>query len=88
VSFATLLAISFSASFVASNPVTLVNVSTGIENASQKLMKSVAFLHPSTVRTASKLSAFPSASYTLERFATAPTVIPFRRINPVTISFA
>ena len=79
----------FSDSTVAANPVTFVSVRTGIENASQKFTKSVAFLHPSTVRTLSNsASTSASALYTLERFATTPTVIPFRRINPVTISFA
>ena len=49
VSFATALAIFFSQHFVALNPVTFVNVSTGISKASQKLTKSAAFSHPSTV---------------------------------------
>ena len=79
----------FSDSTVAANPEIFVSVRTGIENASQKFTKSIAFLHPSTVRALSNSSAaLPSSPYTLERLATAPTVMPFKRMNPVTMSFA
>ena len=79
----------FSEHAVALSPFTFVSVSTGIPNASQNLTKAAAFLHPIAESVPSNSSAvLPSSSYTFERLATAPTVIPFRRMNPVTISFA
>ena len=62
---------------------------TAIPNASQNFTNSAALRHPLAVRHPSNSSdTFPSSSYTVVLLATAPTVIPFKRINPVTMSFA
>ena len=82
-------AIIFSLHKVAMKPVAFVSVSTGISKASQNFTKSAAFLAPLAEMLPSNVSVFlPSASYTSLLFATAPTVAPFKRIKPVTMSFA
>ena len=79
----------FSEHEVALNPVVFVMESTGISNASQYWIKSAAFSHPCAVNAASNSSVlFPFSSCITVAFATAPTVIPFNLMNPVTISFA
>ena len=84
VSFAAAFAIFFSESTVASKPFTLVRVSTGISNASQKFTNSAAFSAPSTVSTGSN---FSSSKRTV-LLATAPTVVPLIFNRPVTTLFA
>ena len=89
VSFAAAFAIFFSESTVASKPFTLVRVSTGISNASQKFTNSTAFSAPSTVSTGSNFSAAsPSSSKRTVLLATAPTVVPLIFNRPVTTLFA
>ena len=82
-------AIIFSLHKVAMKPVAFLSVSTGISKASQNFTKSAAFLAPLAEMLPSNVSVFlPSASYTSLLFATAPTVAPFKRMKPVTMSFA
>ena len=89
VSLPAAFAIRFSEQVVAANPVTLVSVSTGMSNASQKFTNSAAFSAPFGEIAASNFSTTsPFSSQTSVRLATAPMVAPFKRINPATISFA